>query len=216
MTSCNSYYPNLKVAGRLFALSLKISLWYCIFSTESNIEPTNPPEHNPDMSHSAETNEGDSLECRTPLPKAPRRSVQSSQKSTFESKLLQILENRKEPQEEDDDMAFFRSLLPGIRKLTDLQKTEFKLDVLNALQKQQRLNIPQVPPYIQPSVPYPSTYSHYQTPQTFASTYQSLNPPSATNHLHASTPLPSPSFSVDSSESRHSQFSETLDLYPSN
>ncbi|XP_050307539.1 uncharacterized protein LOC126744224 [Anthonomus grandis grandis] len=93
-----------------------------------------------DSSENTEGNEDGSEEAR-PAPHFNQRAAMpntiSRKKASFEDKLLILLENRQPPQplEDDDDLNFFKSLLPMVKTLNPQQKINLRVEILQVLQR---------------------------------------------------------------------------------
>ncbi|KAF5277318.1 hypothetical protein FQR65_LT16008 [Abscondita terminalis] len=166
-----------------------------------------------------DVHEEDNNDVQTPttVSNHQRKVPKSTQKQTFENKLLQILENRETQQEDDEDLAFFKSILPSVKKLTDIQKTEFRLDVLNSLKKAQTFNIYGAPPNMHHIQLHPSHQHFHQfgmstlpaAPPYIQSTPSTARPPS---HFTYTSDPSSSSSSFQAPSPADSQLSELLNI----
>lgn len=119
-----------------------------VVTVETALDNTNPePEDN------------DTTTCSYSLPtKRPRNSsylipaaaatnshpsVNRSLSLSLEDKLSKFMDEHK-PREFDEDMSFFESLLPSVKILTNDEKLEFRIKILQLLQgiKRRRENLP--------------------------------------------------------------------------
>lgn len=161
------------------------------------------------------------------IPRQRQRKEKScKKKQTFENNFIEILGNRSTLQHDDPDLSFFKSILPTVKKLTDIQKTEFQIEILTYLKKFQQSNSYPVPSPIshfshcnqasthqilQPyTCNFPTTSKHYHSHTS--SSYYSPSPSASvpnTSHYPPSSPAPSPSATVMTlSPSEDSQFSD--------
>lgn len=155
-------------------------------------------------------------------PKSTTPKTRSRQ--TFEQQLIGILERNQAhttSQQKDEDLAFFESLIPAVRKFNDYQKTEFRLEVLNSVKKIQAMNF-YVPQNVQS---YPPFHSHHSqnvqmpnNPTVNPWFSQSLNLPSTSRQTFqapSQSSEPSPATSVQAlspAESQMSQYSDLLEI----
>jgi hypothetical protein len=107
-----------------------------------------------------------------------RRMKKKSEKRSFEQKLLNFQESgiRNLQCEEDEDLSFFKSILSGVRTLNDDQKTEFRIEVLQTLQRIKRNYIL----HIQNSTSFPTRHPDEQ------SNFHSVSPASCSSNQSSS------------------------------
>ncbi|KAF5271251.1 hypothetical protein FQR65_LT17669 [Abscondita terminalis] len=106
-------------------------------NTESNVsQEARSPELNEDGQEEAEEFP-QSLQGASNIQRPTAATSRS--KNNFEKKLLDILESRQLPiaynDENDDDLNFFKSLLPTLKTLDEQQKMEFRVQMMQSLQK---------------------------------------------------------------------------------
>ncbi|GLG92830.1 hypothetical protein R5R35_007473 [Gryllus longicercus] len=75
---------------------------------------------------------------RIGLQNVPRKATQqkrerNSIENTFEEYMQCVLKKMKSGEEEDDNMSFFRSLMPEIKELTSNEKIKFRMGVMQLL-----------------------------------------------------------------------------------
>lgn len=92
----------------------------------------------PDYSNTSVTDSlGEILPPTNPSNRPTKRSAQL-QLIDIEARKLKLLENKangKSSTDDDEDVAFFKSLLPHVRKLKPEEKLEFRMDVQSLVQK---------------------------------------------------------------------------------
>ncbi|XP_050315608.1 uncharacterized protein LOC126750141 [Anthonomus grandis grandis] len=181
--------------------------------TESNV-----PKEAVDSPENTEGNEDGSEEA-TPAPHFNQRAAMpntiSRKKASFEDKLLTLLENRQPPQplEDDDDLNFFKSLLPAVKTLNPQQKINLRVEILQVLQ---RVLNPQPFYHNQfQSATYIPPISQQIFHQTIPSISFSVHPsPSNPSALYDSRPCTSRSLQpiLSPTDSQSSDYSEILPL----
>lgn len=160
----------------------------------------------------------------------PRRTISAGppRKRQIEDALMAFMQRRPEPitLPEDDDQAFFNSLLPMVREFTPDQKLELRMEVLNVIRRIRAMPIPtpsrpqtqnfapQLTPFhpqtnaLQTSVPYYLSY-----PSTSASQIPPRSSYTSTPQVSPLSPHPGEPVLSSSSQSQHSDLQYDFDLY---
>jgi hypothetical protein len=185
---CSFFCHNRKTIGtnaNYFLLPNKKPRHFKNSSTEYSIpvetmknEDTPPPE--PSNEDSIENDAVISDNETVPQLTNPRkrRMKKKSEKRSFEQKLLNFQESgiRNLQCEEDEDLSFFKSILSGVRTLNDDQKTEFRIEVLQTLQRIKR----NYSLHIQNSTSFPTRHPAEQ------SNFHSVSPASCSSNQSSS------------------------------
>lgn len=108
-----------------------------------------------------------------------KKQKKSSTESPFQSKIIKLLQTDETP---DPDTTILMSFLPKLRMLTEDQKTDFQIYVLQFFKNLSRPYQPNMYNYLQPINNYVDHPTRFQNIQTSPHQLTQLHSPSAFNH----------------------------------